>query len=227
MKPRIALLARGDQSRYSVNVDYVKSLQEAGALVTLILPQSKQDLEETLIHYDGLVIPGGMDVDPYRYQQPNTDSEVVAMEIDDLDIDATLIAQKHKIEILGICRGLQVINVALGGSLLQDIQKTKPDALNHSFSTQNKAHINGHQVYIDDNSFLSFVLGSEIEVNTYHHQAIDRLGQGLMPVATSYDGIIEAIEGDHIIAVQWHPERMTELPVFKTFFEAFVKRCRK
>lgn len=226
MKPRIALLARSEQTRYCINQDYVKCLQDAGALVSVLTPQSFEDLEASLKTFDGLVIPGGLDVDPFRYHQPNSDSTVVSMEIDDLDIQATKIALDHNIEILGICRGLQVINVALGGTLLQDIEKAKPDALNHSFSTQNKAHMNGHRIYIDENSKLYDLLGSEIEVNSYHHQAIDQLADGLMSVASSYDGIIEAVESKRLMAVQWHPERMVELDIFQAFFEAFVERCK-
>lgn len=227
MKPRIALLVRMDLAsshhyRYSINTDYVDSLRNAGADVHVILPQERESLVQVLKTMDGLVVPGGVDVDPFRYQQPNIDSTVGPYEIDDLDIDSIQIAHELNLPILGICRGLQVINVALGGSLIQDIQSS----LDHRCSTLDSPLV-GHTIFINLDSHLYSLLGAEMEVNSFHHQAIDQLANGLSAVAYSYDGIIEAIESDTICAVQWHPERMTELPQIQAFFEDFVERCQR
>jgi putative glutamine amidotransferase len=190
-KPVIAITARMTELRYDVNQDYVDALKNAGARCVLLLPQSKEELSTLLSFVDGICLPGGYDVDPSYYHQPNLHSELIEAQIDRLDLDVIEIAQEKKIPIFGICRGLQIINVALGGSLIQDIPK---DILDHNISFKNKT--------------------KEIEVNSYHHQAIDRLADGLTICAVSSDGIIEAIEGENILAVQWHPERMTQDGVF-------------
>jgi putative glutamine amidotransferase len=136
---------------------------------------------------------------------------LIEAQIDRLDLDVIEIAQEKKIPIFGICRGLQIINVALGGSLIQDIPK---DILDHNISFKNKTKDRGHFVSIVKESKLHSLFKEEIEVNSYHHQAIDRLADGLTICAVSSDGIIEAIEGENILAVQWHPERMTQDGVF-------------
>lgn len=225
MKPTIALLVRHNEQRYTVNPDYVHALQSAGATVLLVPPQSFEDLSTLLEKVDGLCIPGGEDVNPYLYHQPNTDSHSISAEIETLDMDAFKFAHAHKMPILGICRGLQIINVAMGGSLIQDIPRYLPQALDHAYSQRHHAPLNGHQIFINQDSKLFQVLGSEMEVNSYHHQAIDELAIGLRAVAFSYDDIIEAIEGPGILAVQWHPERMTSLKSTQALFKQFVDAC--
>jgi putative glutamine amidotransferase len=213
-KPVIAITARMTELRYDVNQDYVDALKNAGARCVLLLPQSKEELSTLLSFVDGICLPGGYDVDPSYYHQPNLHSELIEAQIDQLDLDVIEIAQEKKIPIFGICRGLQIINVALGGSLIQDIPK---DILDHNISFKNKTKDSGHFVSIVKESKLHSLFKEEIEVNSYHHQAIDRLADGLTICAVSSDGIIEAIEGENILAVQWHPERMTQDGVFNIF----------
>jgi putative glutamine amidotransferase len=219
-KPIIAILARMNSQRYSVNQDYVEALKNAGANCFLVLPQSKEDLSVLLSSVSGICIPGGKDVDPDHYQQVNQGSDPVETEIDQLDLDVIAIAQEKDIPIFGICRGLQIINVAMGGTLIQDLPK---DSINHSFSAINNQKSHGHKVSIHKGNFLYDLFGGEVEVNTYHHQAIDRLAGGLTVCAKSPDGIIEAIAGKNLIAVQWHPERMVQMKIF----EYFVNICKK
>ena len=155
---------------------------------------------------------------PYFYQQENTHSSCEPIEVDQLDLNAIEIAQRLKLPIFGICRGLQVINVALGGSLKQDIP-------NHSVSSDTK-RLNGHKITIEKGNILYDLMGQETEVNSYHHQAIDKLASTLEIIAQSEDETIEAIKGNQILAVQWHPERMTSLESTKALFKYFIDSLR-
>jgi putative glutamine amidotransferase len=219
-KPIIAITARMTEHRYSVNQDYVEALKNAGANCLLVLPQSKEDLSSLLSSVDGICIPGGHDVDPRYYHQANDGSQPIEAEIDQLDLDVIAIAQEKSIPILGICRGLQIINVALGGSLIQDLPK---DIIDHSFSATSNQKNRGHDITIYPGNYLYDLFGDRVEVNTYHHQAIDRLADGLTVCAISSDGVIEAVETENILAVQWHPERMVHMKIF----QYFVNRCKK
>jgi putative glutamine amidotransferase len=213
-RPLIAITARMTSLRYDVNQDYVDALKNAGARCVLLLPQSKEELSALLSFVDGICLPGGYDVDPSYYHQPNLQSEPVEAQIDQLDLDVIEIAQEMRIPIFGICRGLQIINVAMGGSLIQDIPQ---NIIDHNISFRNKTKNRGHLVSIVKESKLFSLFGDETEVNSYHHQAIDQLGDGLTVCAVSSDGIIEAVEGVNILAVQWHPERMTQEGVLNIF----------
>lgn len=219
-KPIIAITARVTQQRYSVNQDYVDALKNAGAVCLLVLPQSKEELSVLLASVSGICIPGGMDVDPTIYSQSNRGSDPIEPEIDQLDLDVIEIAQEKGIPLFGICRGQQIINVALGGTLIQDLPS---EDIDHTLSSKNKIRNRGHNVSINKKSVLYELLGHRIEVNTYHHQAIDRLADGLTVCAVSEDGVIEAVTGKNLTAVQWHPERMVQ----HELFDYFVNMCKK
>jgi putative glutamine amidotransferase len=219
-KPVIAITARKSSERYIVNQDYIDAFHQAGASILLLVPQSKENLTDLLRLADGLCIPGGMDVDPALYHQSNLQSDPIESEIDQLDLDVIYIARELNIPIFGICRGLQIINVACGGSLIQDLPK---DRIDHSYSFKNQVKDQGHPVVIEKDSILYSLFGEHIEVNTYHHQGIDRLAEGLKVVARAPDGMIEAIEALDLIAVQWHPERMVQ----HELFEYFVNLCQE
>ena len=219
-KPIIAITARVTQQRYSVNQDYVDALKNAGAVCLLVLPQSKEELSVLLTSVSGICIPGGMDVDPTIYDQSNQGSDPIEPEMDQLDLDVIEIAQEKGIPLFGICRGQQIINVALGGTLIQDLPS---EDIDHTLSSKNNIRNRGHNVSINEKSVLYELLGHSIEVNTYHHQAIDRLADGLTVSAVSSDEVIEAIEGKNLFAVQWHPERMVQ----HELFEYFVNMCKK
>lgn len=222
MKVKLAMLMRATTNahihdQFFINQDYIKAFNEANAQVILIYPQAYETLEEEIKNCNGLVIAGGKDVDPYFYNQDNTASDCEPFEVDQMDIDAIEIAQKNAIPIFGICRGLQIINVALGGSLKQDIP-------NHSLSSDTN-RLKGHLINIEKDTNLHELFGSSVEVNSYHHQAIDKLAPSLKMCAQSEDGIIEAVEAENIIAVQWHPERMTTQESTKALFKFFVDSC--
>lgn len=226
MKPKIALLTRINDQRYTVNLDYVNALQKAGADVVLIHPQSIDSLTDELSRCDGLCIPGGDDVNPNLYHEENIHSYPIDSSIEQLDLDSINIMVQQNKPILGICRGLQILNVAFGGTLYQDIPTQFNQTINHSYSPIHQQPLKGHCVNIINHTQLSKILPNQIEVNTYHHQGIKELSKYFTISAKSEDGLIEAIESKNIIAVQWHPERMTSIPVFQSLFNYFVNRTQ-
>ncbi len=227
MKPKIALLTRINDQRYTVNLEYVKALENAGAEIILLHPQPKVSLELELNRCDGLCIPGGDDVNPTLYGEDNTFSKPIDQSIEQLDLDSILFMSKHNKPIFGICRGLQILNVAFGGTLYQDINQQLPTTINHSYSFINQKPLFGHLIQVTESTQLSKLISNQTEVNTYHHQSIKDLASKFIVSAYSEDGIIEAIESDNIIAVQWHPERMTSIKEFQNLFDYFVNQCKK
>lgn len=157
------------------------------------------ELTTRLARFDGVLMPGGADVDPLRYgAQPDPRSvEIVAFQ-DDFDIGVTRAVVDAGLPTLAVCRGMQILNVAMGGTLLQHVDEADVPHLNAV-----------HAVRVKVGSRLHAIVGSEnIDVSSYHHQAIDRLGNDLTVTAVAADGIIEAVEHQRadIVAVQWHPE---------------------
>lgn len=230
MKPNIAVLTRLTTGGPRVNPNYLSALERAGARTSLLHPpMTATDLKEALQAADGLLIPGGTDLDPALYGQSNAEglSQGIDPLIDTLDLEAITFAREHNLPVLGICRGLQVLNVAYGGTLYQDIETNFSTAIPHRFSQEKDRPLEGHTVTIEPGSRLHAILGDQITVNTYHHQGIRQLGEALTPTAFSPDGLIEAFEAPGILAVQWHPERMTEIPAFQSLFDDFVQTCRK
>ncbi|TFG83248.1 MAG: gamma-glutamyl-gamma-aminobutyrate hydrolase family protein [Erysipelotrichales bacterium] len=219
MSLKIGLAVRKHDGRYVVNPDYVDALRKAGADPMIVLPEARDKLEVRLHGLDGVLIPGGWDVHPQFYAEEIDGSQGMDDAIDALDMDLVQLAHAQGLPLFGICRGLQVINVALGGSLFQDI----PSMISGSHDHANA----NHPVFITPDSRLSLVFSKEVLVNSFHHQAIKRLSPLLTSVALSDDGIIEAIEGDGIMAVQWHPERMIDEGMQFGLFQAFVAMCRK
>ncbi len=220
---RIGIPVRLINKRYVVNSNYVKALTNAKAEVVIILPES--DLSRIIEGLDGILIPGGSDIDPSLYHEENTNSIDIDPEIDALDLSVIKVALTHHCEIFGICRGLQIINVALGGSLIQDMPTYLTSQIDHNFSENHNAPIHGHLIQVTPDSKLAQCFPHGIEVNSYHHQAIKKLADGLSVSAFSEDGMIEAFEGERLFAVQWHPERMIENPLFQQLFDDFVARC--
>ena len=219
MNIKVGIPVRMFEGKYAVNPDYVVALRKAGADPVVLLPENKLGLARKVDGLDGILIPGGTDVDPVLYGETNQGSEGISETIDALDIDLVTLAHSRGLPILGICRGLQVMNVALGGSLFQDIPSMIPEAHAHSHAT--------HLVSIHPASRMAGHFSAEVNVNSYHHQAIKRLSPLLRCVTLSDDGIIEAVEGEGLTAVQWHPERMIDQKEQFALFEQFVEACKK
>jgi putative glutamine amidotransferase len=171
---------------------------------------------------DGLLLPGGWDVDPQLYDEPPAPNlGEVDRDLDDAEIRLFEEARARALPVLGICRGQQVINVALGGKLEQHIDE-------HDVRAHGRKHL-AHAIEVDQDSELGRAAGAaELAVNSLHHQSISRLAPGLRATARSQDGVIEGLESEDglVVAVQCHPEELTgELAWAETLFKRFVARA--
>lgn len=219
------------KSIISVNFNYVNSILLAGGIPVLIpLITDKDKLYEYLNTLDGIVFTGGEDVSPLLYgENPLNKIKMTADDRDEYEFTLFKGAYERKIPVLGICRGAQLINVALKGTLYQDINEQVKNSLGHS-PFDNYADQLYHSVKILDGSKLYEIFKKDnIYVNSFHHQAVKDLGENLKISAISTDGIIEAYESTNdsfIMGIQWHPEGLTiKYPQFVGIFEALIKAC--
>jgi putative glutamine amidotransferase len=219
--------------RAYVNAAYLRAVQGAGGVPLLLPPHLDEASQDALWErLDGLLLTGGGDVDPARFgEPPHPTTSDVAPSRDALEIAVTRLALAAAVPLLAICRGIQVLNVALGGTLWQDIPSERPGALNHSQTAPRDEPT--HRVKVmGEGTRLGAVMGSlELAVNSFHHQAIRRLGDGLREVAWAEDGIVEAVElaGNHPFAlgVQWHPEDLVRRDeAARRLFRALVTAAR-
>ena len=213
----------------SVTEAYVNAVARAGAIPVLIpLGLPEDDLNQLLSIVDGVVFTGGGDMDPTLYGGlPHPTVHEIDPVRDHMEIHLVQQVIERKEPFFGICRGLQVINVALGGSLYTHIQDQHPNALKHDYFPGRPRNFHAHPVKVDEGTTLAGILGQPIvQVNSLHHQGIDRLATGLTPTAYAPDGIIEAIElpGHPFgLAVQWHPEWLQDQAEMRALFSAFVQ----
>lgn len=234
-RPLIGITSFKTEDQYPIfklNADYVEAVYKAGG-IPVIMPQTT-DLEvckkfaETL---DGLIIPGGADVSPMFYgEQPVKEVTYIRADNDRFEFEILKLCLEAKKPILGICRGMQLINVAFGGTLWQDIPSQIPDAMGHlqDSSLRNEPF---HTVNLEEGSRIAKIVGADsVDTTTYHHQCIKDLAEGLKVTGKTSDGIIEVVEGTEsdIIAVQWHPEGLAcknegILNLFKTLVESAGK----
>lgn len=226
MKPRILITARecmnGDLPAWQVNKDYVEAIRKAGGIAIIVPPQKNEDLEYICDLCEGLLVTGGDDLEPSLYNQVKHETTVCAdYQLDEMDMHIINYFYRFHKPILGICRGIQAINVALGGSLYQDLPSQFPN-LNPEGHSKTE-----HLVYFEKDTYGEQLFGKAFMVNSYHHQAIKALGKGLTVSGTSEDGVIEAIEGRDLFAVQWHPERMKDIEEQQQLFKDFVDMCKE
>ena len=229
-KPRIGLICFIFQSisprNYIIQKGYVKSIIDAGGIPVLIpVTEDPSRCAEYMELVDGLLIPGGEDIAPEYYgEDPVPQVNYINREKDRYDFELIRLAREQKKPIFGICRGFQVLNVAFGGSLYQDIPSQVPGAICHSQSLDLR-NVPTHKVTMDETSALGRILGKEIYTNSYHLQGIKKLGEGLQIVGSTNDGIPEALESEDglVFAVQWHPEELyNDYPVFKGLFTRLI-----
>jgi putative glutamine amidotransferase len=211
--------------------NYVEAVIGAGG-VPVVLPPVP-GVQAALDRLDGLIIIGGPDVEPGRYgQRPGPLTTVVRPERDAAELALLRAALDADLPLLGICRGMQLLNVALGGTLIQHI----PDVVGHDGHSPTPDAMGEHKVSVAPTSRLAAILsgqaaaGGALCVPTHHHQAVDKLGDGLVASAWAEDGLIEAIEPDDaageggrhkfVIGVQWHPEADTDLSLFRALIAA-------
>lgn len=223
---------RGDGTlRVELNDAYLEALRSAG-LVPLVVPPSSPDAITSIADVvDGLVLSGGEDVNPARYGEsrgPHTEDP--QDQRDETELALATLARDRALPTLAICRGLQVMNVALGGTLVQDIPSERGTTLAHRADRTVRAH----PASIEQGSLLrDIVRDGSIEVNTSHHQAIGRVAEGLRVSAIAPDGVIEGAEWSRpddwwMVGVQWHPEELVNdgRPWDRALFEAFARQVR-
>ena len=200
--------------RAYLNSAYVAAVQQAGGVPVLLVPQHDPRAQAALLErVDGVLLTGGGDIDPAQFgEEPHPTVSDVSPARDGLEIALVQGAMARHLPLLAICRGIQVLNVALGGSLHQDVASSPGTPIAHSQNAPR--HEPTHQVKIEARSRLADIVGAhDLDVNSMHHQAIKGLGRGLRPVAFSpADGLIEAAELDDttqfVLGVQWHPEEL-------------------
>ncbi|MFQ5484436.1 MAG: gamma-glutamyl-gamma-aminobutyrate hydrolase family protein [Desulfobacterales bacterium] len=201
-----------------------------GAPILLPTAQNHESLQSICERIDGLILTGGPDVDPHFYgEEPLPRLGEVDEAIDLTELSVVKIALKEDLPILGICRGIQVLNVSEGGTLYQDIANQVKKSINHLQKKDKR--VNAHDVRIDGNTLLhSIFKRKKIRVNSRHHQAIKDLAPSLIATAWAQDGIIEAVENSSksfVIGVQWHPEGTWEKDVFsKKLFRSLIQASK-
>ncbi|MBK8985139.1 MAG: gamma-glutamyl-gamma-aminobutyrate hydrolase family protein [Chloroflexi bacterium] len=219
----------GSSAIMALTEAYIEAVCQAGGIPLMIpLGLETADLQRLLALVDAVLLPGGGDVDPVYYQQPMNDwMQRVDADRDRVEIWAAQTAVAQQKPLLAICRGHQVLNVALGGTLWADIPSQIPGALGHDYDNVKPRNYAAHTVEIAPDSRLAAALGvTHTAVNSLHHQAIRDLAPGLKAVAAAPDGIIEGVEApDHpfAIGVQWHPEWLVaDNPAMQHLFRGFV-----
>src|SRR3954464_15245556 len=216
---------------------YVEELRKGGAVpwVIPLIPEDPDTLQEIFDRLDGVFITGGVDVDPSRYGEPKT--ELCGRTDPDRDaVEIALLrhALARDLPVLAVCRGIQILNVACGGTLYQDVTAQVPAALKHDYfptPQQPSRKYLAHDVTVKPDSRLGSILGEAVvPVNSMHHQAIKDLAPRLAATAHAPDGIIEGVEGtggQFLVAVQWHPEELTETqPGQARLFTSFAEAAR-
>jgi putative glutamine amidotransferase len=218
----------GKRERSFAYLTYCEAVRRAGAIPLLIPPQP-ENAEELLSRIDGLLLAGGFDCDPAAYgQEPHETLEPMDPRRQSNDLALAEAARRHGVPSLGICLGLQVMNVAAGGTLIQDIDSQHDTEIQHASIPENRKR---HDVIIEQGTRLAgYLPAEELNVNSSHHQAVQTVGEGLRVTAHAPDGIIEGVEDPRhpfYLGVQWHPEDMTGEESASTLFGAFIEAARK
>ncbi len=213
---------------------YLRALEMAGGVSLLIPVTARETTLRTLYtHLDGVLLAGGVDIDPARFgESPHPKLGAVDAQRDWVELTITPWALADDMPVFGICRGIQTINVAAAGSLWQDIAAQVPDASRHRYYPDYPFNRLSHSVKLERDSRLAAILGDlELEVNSLHHQTVKGVGVGFRVTARAADGLIEGIEGDGeawVVGVQWHPEWLVDDdPRMMRLFEAFVAACQE
>ena len=222
--------AQDEKGNITINPEYENAVARAGA-VPLLLPltEDEQAQIELLTRIDGLLLSGGPDIDPLLYgEEKISQCGEISPRRDAMEISLFLKALERGLPVLGICRGLQVMNVALGGTLYQDIDTQLKEAIMHP--CYDRPRDKTHEVTVIEDSLVHRMTGlKRFSVNSRHHQGIKRLGHGLVATAYSGDGLIEAVDDPgqkFVTAVQWHPESISDrYSEAQAIFNAFAEAC--
>ncbi len=210
--------------------DYHKAVIDAGGIPVLLANTSDISIIKDYVEsIDGLLVSGGEDLHPkYFGQKPHKSITLSAPERDEFEIKIIKRALNKDIPVFGICRGFQVLNIAMGGTIFQDLSCAPFKTLNHADPKENGNIF--HKVKIEKSALLYEIIGTgNIEVNSSHHQIIDKIGKKLKATAYSSDDVIEGLESPDfrfLLAVQWHPEMTPKRFHSKRLFKAFIETCR-
>ena len=212
----------------SLGLTYLRGLEEAGALPVVMPPLAGDAIEPLLDRLDGICLSGGPDLDPETYGAGrHPELGPTEPELDRFELDVARRADAREIPILAICRGTQALNVARGGALHQHLPELSSEIAHRQKTPADEP---SHPVAVRPDSKLARVLGaSDLEVNSFHHQAIERLGEGLVVTAVAPDGTIEGVEDPRrpfLVGVQWHAEMLIHRPYEESLFRGFVDACR-
>jgi putative glutamine amidotransferase len=224
------LLKKTSRPAFGTNELYAKAISMSGGLPILIpLSLSNADLDALLVRLDGILLTGGYDIDPHQYgNQPHPKVEGIDKDRDRIEIYLVRAIIQSPKPFLGICRGLQVINVAMGGSLYEHLPDQFTGSIIHDNHHQVRDYL-AHSVSVKPGSLLSqFISSNPVQVNSLHHQGVRRIAPELLQIAHSPDGLIEAVEmpGHPFgLAVQWHPEELLEYEEMRKLFQTFIHRC--
>ena len=230
--PTLAIPPGPKPPRYGINQSYVRALVASGCAPVMIpLLDDDERLRAIYERLDGIVLPGGADVAPEAYgEEPIRDLNVVEAPRDRTELMLARWAFADDLPLLGICRGQQVLNVALSGSLWQDLRHQGVTSVEHSDADGRARTALMHRVRLDPDSRLAQLIDeTEIQVNSLHHQAIKTIAPQLRVTGKSDDGVIEAIESPErrfLIAVQWHPEEIDDLPWVRRLFQGFARAAQ-
>ena len=215
--------------------DYKQAVLHVGGEVRIV--DASMSTDAALEGLDGLILTGGDDVGPARYGEAAHPKTVEAEPArDEFEIALVNGARAQQLPLFAICRGIQVLNVACGGTLVQDIPAQINGALNHSLTVPpNSPYSLAHEVWVEKDSILSKLMGDRLtaytcEVNSRHHQAVKDVAKGFRVAATAPDGVIEAIEDPaarFCLGVQWHPENFWRTGEFRALFEGFLEAANR
>ena len=212
--PSLDAQPHGEFRRYVLNEAYASAIAAAGGL-PVILPPHAETVSQLLDLVDGLLLSGGADLDPVLYGESPAHPATYGVDPvrDRFELDLVAAAVEDDVPVFGICRGIQVLNVALGGSLVQDIPSEVESTIAHRQQEVGlPADSVGHDVELRDHPvFASLFDGRTLGVNSFHHQSINRVASSLVPVAHASDGVVEAVvrpDSRFVLGLQWHPELM-------------------
>jgi putative glutamine amidotransferase len=226
--------ARADRPDFYNDRLYVSAVEHAGGM-PLLLPMldDMSILRAFLPHLDGLLLSGGIDVDPAVYgEEAHPMLGVVYRPMDEFHLEIVRWAIARRVPTLAICRGMQLLNVAMGGNLYQDLPSQRPGSLAHAAAAELPRNTIIHEVRVQPGSLAERVLGQrEVPANSLHHQAVKNIGAGIVVSGYAEDGVVELLEvpaQPFMLAAQCHPEELYKTyPVWARLFEAFILACAK
>jgi putative glutamine amidotransferase len=227
--PTLAIPPGPKPPRFGINQSYVRALTAAGCAPVLIPVLDDEDrLRAIYERLDGIVFPGGADIAPEEYgEEPIDNVNVIEAPRDRTELTLARWAFADDLPTLGICRGQQLLNVALGGTLYQDLRHQGVTTVEHSDADGRARTALLHRVRLDPGSRLAQLIDeTSVEVNSLHHQAVKAIAPSLRVTGKSEDGVIESLESDErrfLIAVQWHPEEIDDLPWVQRLFAGFAR----